>query len=441
VLKRSGEDEQLGRAESGDDPDAGGRKGEEGQDEVSAAETAVGETWQLVQRALLVWAMFAVLSMAPVPERLVPLLSHAVGFGFYLVMVTRQSRWMIMVVVASCAMISLTARTVSPEWYPAATYAVAACALVLSLTLAAVFGGAASSNSENACADWLSKYTGVTFRKRASSVMASSDDPEFLVDIGVAVDLDRDSSTPTVSMQSELAENALLTVVQNELEERTRELESERGVRMVLEADLAATRTRLESVEQSKREADVGREWYVRALKAEEKAKSKMQRELQGAHAAEIRRLTGELAQCARELKLARDELSVARASRASSSAGSQHGSPAHRGGQHSEHSRRSSATAPAASHAPSAMYASPPPLRSRQRNEVAGLSSPSLSEYQRLERELEERVRNQKKLEAIAVLNQEEVRRQRTIIERLAEDHCDKLVETMTESLVADDF
>mmetsp|Transcript_2295 Transcript_2295/g.4026 ORF Transcript_2295/g.4026 Transcript_2295/m.4026 type:complete len:124 (-) Transcript_2295:724-1095(-) len=56
----------------------------------------IRRSWILMQRALIVWILFALLGLGRVPERLVPLVSHGVGFGFYLVIVTRQTRWMLL---------------------------------------------------------------------------------------------------------------------------------------------------------------------------------------------------------------------------------------------------------------------------------------------------------------------------------------------------------
>merc|ERR1719502_438121 len=70
----------------------------------------------MMVKAFVVWVCFSCAGWIAIPPQLLPLFSHSVGFAFYLIIVTRQTRWVPLVFAGAVAFLGLIYMTVPSNW-------------------------------------------------------------------------------------------------------------------------------------------------------------------------------------------------------------------------------------------------------------------------------------------------------------------------------------
>ena len=67
-------------------------------------------------KALSVWVLFTLAGWWTIPENLLPLFSHVIGFGFFLTITTRKTRWLGALIVGGLIFAILLVQAVPADW-------------------------------------------------------------------------------------------------------------------------------------------------------------------------------------------------------------------------------------------------------------------------------------------------------------------------------------
>eukprot|EP00164_Ancoracysta_twista_P004507 GFYU01006083.1.p1 GENE.GFYU01006083.1~~GFYU01006083.1.p1 ORF type:complete len:503 (-),score=118.67 GFYU01006083.1:127-1635(-) len=78
-------------------------------------------SYSILFKGFLVWILFTFAGWISIPPEWLPLFSHAVGFGFYLVIITKQTRWLGALCLGTFSFLGVVYFTIPPEWYVTTT--------------------------------------------------------------------------------------------------------------------------------------------------------------------------------------------------------------------------------------------------------------------------------------------------------------------------------
>ncbi len=72
-------------------------------------------------KAFAVWLLFTAGGWLSIPPEFLPLFSHCVGFGFFLMITTRKARWLGAIAIGALIFVALVWRTVPGFWISVVT--------------------------------------------------------------------------------------------------------------------------------------------------------------------------------------------------------------------------------------------------------------------------------------------------------------------------------
>jgi len=87
-------------------------------------------------KGFLVWILFTALGWLSIPEQFLPFFSHCVGFGFFLMITTRQTRWLGALAVGGIAFFVVLYQALPREWIFLISQSAGYAGLILMITLA-----------------------------------------------------------------------------------------------------------------------------------------------------------------------------------------------------------------------------------------------------------------------------------------------------------------
>lgn len=90
---------------------------------------------EAIVKAFVVWALFAAGGWVSIPKEWLPLYSHCVGFGFFSVIITKQTRWLLPLLFGGFAFLLITRFAVPSDWYALTTHITGYGALIIILSL------------------------------------------------------------------------------------------------------------------------------------------------------------------------------------------------------------------------------------------------------------------------------------------------------------------